>query len=151
MLMLFISSLLDAHILVLNFKFQHNIQVLPDPYCPPCGLGWAMTTCGRLDWGSPGGAPGKEPAGDIRDEGLVPGWGRSLGGGQGDPLQYSCLENPMDRGDCRAHSPWGAKSWTQLKRLSTQQIRFLFGNLYSIHLITSEGMYFCHSILGLAV
>ena len=35
-------------------------------------------------------------AGDIRDAGLIPGWGRSLGGGSGNPLQYSCLENPMD-------------------------------------------------------
>ena len=38
-------------------------------------------------------------AGDTRDVGSVPGWGRSPGGGHGNPLQYSCLENPMDRGD----------------------------------------------------
>ena len=37
-------------------------------------------------------------AGDIRDIGSVPGWGRSSGGRNGNPLQYSCLENPMDRG-----------------------------------------------------
>ena len=37
-------------------------------------------------------------AGDIRDEGSIPGLGRSPGGGHGNPLQYSCLENPMDRG-----------------------------------------------------
>ena len=37
-------------------------------------------------------------AGDIRDAGLVPGLGRSPGGEHGNPLQYSCLENPMDRG-----------------------------------------------------
>ena len=36
-------------------------------------------------------------AGDIRDLGLIPGSGRSPRGGQGHPLQYSCLENPMDR------------------------------------------------------
>ena len=36
-------------------------------------------------------------AGDIRDAGLIPGLGRSLGGGHGNPLQYSSLENPMDR------------------------------------------------------
>ena len=35
---------------------------------------------------------------DIRDAGLIPAWGRSPGGGHGNPLQYSCLENPMDRG-----------------------------------------------------
>ena len=40
-------------------------------------------------------------AGDIRDVGSVPGLGRSPGGGPGNPLQYSCLENPMDRGDIR--------------------------------------------------
>ena len=38
-------------------------------------------------------------AGDIRDVGSIPGSGRSPGGGHGNPLQYSCLENPMDRGD----------------------------------------------------
>jgi len=38
-------------------------------------------------------------AGDIRDVGLIPGSGRSPGGEHGNPLQYSCLENPMDRGD----------------------------------------------------
>jgi len=37
-------------------------------------------------------------AGDIRDSGSIPEWGRSPGGGHGNPLQYCCLENPMDRG-----------------------------------------------------
>ena len=37
-------------------------------------------------------------AGDVRDSGLIPGLGRSSGGGHGNPVQYSCLENPMDRG-----------------------------------------------------
>ena len=48
-----------------------------------------------------GGANGKEPlanAGDIRGVGLIPGLRRSPKGGHGNPLQYSCLENPMDRG-----------------------------------------------------
>ena len=35
-------------------------------------------------------------AGDVRDTGSIPGWGRSLGGGHGNPLQHSCLENPMN-------------------------------------------------------
>ena len=38
-------------------------------------------------------------AGDIKDAGLIPELGRSPGGGDGDPLQFSCLENPMDRGE----------------------------------------------------
>ena len=41
-------------------------------------------------------------AGDIRDLGSIPGLGRSPGGGHGNPLQYSFLENPMDRGAWRA-------------------------------------------------
>ena len=40
--------------------------------------------------------------GDIRDRGSIPELGRSSGGGHGNPLQYSCLENPMDRGAWRA-------------------------------------------------
>ena len=41
-------------------------------------------------------------AGDIKDLGLIPGSGRAPGGGNGNPLQYSWLENPMDRGACTA-------------------------------------------------
>ena len=41
-------------------------------------------------------------AGDVRDTGSIPGLGRSPGGGHGRPLQYSCLENPMDRGAWQA-------------------------------------------------
>ena len=45
----------------------------------------------------PGGANGKN-LGDVRDAGSIPGSGRSPGGGHGHPLQYSCWENPVDRG-----------------------------------------------------
>ena len=48
-------------------------------------------------------------AGDIRDMGLIPGSGRSPGGGHGNPLQYSCLEDHMDRGSLEGYSPWGRK------------------------------------------
>ena len=56
--------------------------------------------CG-LSRAFPGGAGSKDPAntGDIRDVGSIPGSGRSLGEGNGNPFQYSCLENHMDRGD----------------------------------------------------
>ena len=64
----------------------------------------------------PGGARGKEPsAGDIGDSGSVSGSGGSPGGGHGNPLQYSCLENPLDRGAWRAAVHGVAKSQTQLK------------------------------------
>ena len=54
-------------------------------------------------------------AGDLRDSGLIPGWGRSLGEGHGNPFQYSCLENPMDRGAWWATVHRVARSQTQLK------------------------------------
>ena len=49
---------------------------------------------------------------DMRDEGSIPGSGRSPGGGNGNPLQYSCLENPMDRGAWWAMVHGATKSWT---------------------------------------
>ena len=57
-------------------------------------------------------------AGDIRDVGLIPGSGRSPGGGHGNSLQYSCLENPMDRGAWWVALHRVAQSCTRLKRLS---------------------------------
>ena len=59
-------------------------------------------------------------AGDIRDMGSIPELGRSPGEGHGNPLQYSSLENPMDRGAWRATVHRVAKSQTRLKRLSTE-------------------------------
>ena len=57
--------------------------------------------------------------GDGRDTGLIPGSGRSPGGGHGNLLQCSCLEDPMDRGAWQAAVHRVTKSRTQLKRLST--------------------------------
>ena len=49
---------------------------------------------------------------NARDLGLIPGLGRSPGEGNGNPLQYSCLENSMDRGAGPVTvSPWGSKEW----------------------------------------
>ena len=60
---------------------------------------------------------GKNPpanAGDTRDEGLIPGSGRSPGGGNGNPLQYSCLENSTDRGGWWTTVQGVPKCWTCL-------------------------------------
>ena len=54
-------------------------------------------------------------AGDKRDTGLIPRSGRSPEGGHDNPLQYSCLENPMDRGAWQATVHRVTMSWTQLK------------------------------------
>ena len=62
---------------------------------------------------------GKESSCSAGDTGSIPGSGGSLGGGHGNPLQYSCLENPTDRGAWWATVHSVSKSWTRLKRLNT--------------------------------
>ena len=64
--------------------------------------------------GFPGGSDGKEFACNAGDLGSIPGWGRSPGGGHGNPLQHSCLGNPMDRGAWRTAVRGFAKSQTGL-------------------------------------
>ena len=64
--------------------------------------------------GFPGGSDGEESTCNVGDPGLISGLGRSPGEWRGYPLQYSCLENPMDRGAWRAIVHGVAKSWTQL-------------------------------------
>ena len=62
----------------------------------------------------PGGSGGKESACNLGDLGLIPGLGRCPGGGHGHPLQYSCLENSMDKGAWRLRSMGVEKNWTRL-------------------------------------
>ena len=64
--------------------------------------------------GFPGGSDGKEPACNVGYQGSIPGLGRSPGEGNGNPLQYSCLENSMDRGAWWSLIHGVAKSWTGL-------------------------------------
>ena len=83
------------------------VYVCTRMYTHPYGLPWWLS--------------GKEStcdAGDTGDPGLIPGSGRSPGGGRSNPLQYSCLENATDRGAWRATVHGVAKSLTQLKQLS---------------------------------
>ena len=63
-------------------------------------------------------------AGDIRDRGSISGLGRSPGEGNGNPLLYFCLENPMDRGAWKATVHRVTKSQTRLKGLSTHALKF---------------------------
>ena len=67
----------SVHIILMIFKFSSNVTLLK---------------------GFPGDSDSKESTCNAGDLGLVPGFGRSAGEGNGNPLQYSCLENPMDRG-----------------------------------------------------
>ena len=59
--------------------------------------------------GFPGGSVGKESTCNVGDLGLIPGLGRSPGGGHGNPLQYSCLENPHGQKSLVVYSLWGHK------------------------------------------
>ena len=60
-------------------------------------------------WSFPGSSVVKNWPADAGDVGLIPGLGRSLGEGNGNPLQYSCLGTPMDRGTCQATVHGGHK------------------------------------------
>ena len=65
-------------------------------------------------------------AGDIRDMGLILGWGRSPGGGHGNPLQYSCLENPHRQRSLVGYGPWDHKESDVTQQLSTHStLRYL--------------------------
>ena len=57
----------------------------------------------------PGGSDGKESTSNARDLGLIPGLGRSPGGGHDKAFQYSCLENPQGQRSLAGYSPWGCK------------------------------------------
>ena len=71
-----------------------------------------------MSWASPQWLSGKESACNAGNPGSIPGLGRS-GGGHGNPLKYSFLENPMDRGAWQVAVHGFSKSWTWLKRLSS--------------------------------
>ena len=111
-------------------SFKESREHLPGPTTQPkCNMSWpCLTGSGSgnrcllgVELASQVALVVKNPpanAGDIRDAGLIPGSGRSPGGGHGSPLQYSCLENPMDRGAWRATVHGVTKSQTRLKRHS---------------------------------
>ena len=88
---------------------------------------WSQPVCSpvREIRGFPSGASGKEPgaasAGDVRDVGSISASGRSPGGGHGNPVQCSCLENPVDRAAWWAVVQRVTKSQTRLKRLTTHR------------------------------
>ena len=92
---------------------------------------------GLLD-GLPRWLSGKESTSIVGDLGLIPGSWRTAGEGNGNPLQYSCLENPMDRGAWRATVHGVTKSWTQL---STSMHRLL--DIYFIIWVIINTTLFC--------
>ena len=82
--------------------------------------GWDHCLLTRgLHWGFPGGSEGKAPTCNAGDPGSIPGSGRSPRGGHGNPLQYSCLENPMDGGAWRATAHGVTKRRIRLSDLTS--------------------------------
>ena len=67
----------------------------------------------------PGGSAGEESACNMGDLGSIPGLGRPLAEVHGNPLQYSCLENPHTQRSLEGYSPWGHKELDTIERLST--------------------------------
>ena len=88
--------------------------------------------------GFPSSSDGKEPACNAEDVGTIPESGRTPGGGNGSPLQYSCLGNPMDRRAWQATFLGVTKSWTQLEHTHIR---------YSEGLIITIMNNFCHSFI----
>ena len=84
-----------------------------------CGR-WFCPTIGSCE-GFPGGSVIKNTSVNAGDSGLIPGSGRSHGGGHGNPLQYSCLENPMDTGACWATVYGVAKQLDMTERLNNNK------------------------------
>ena len=70
----------------------------------------------------PGGSDGKESTCNVGELGSIPGLGGSLGGGHGNPLQYSCLENPHEQRSPAGYSPWGHKESDMTEWLSTNEL-----------------------------
>ena len=75
-----------------------------------------------LVMGFPHGSDGKASACNAGDQGLIPGLGRYPGEGNSNPLQYSCLENPMDRGDWQVKVHRVTKSQTQLSNFTSMLV-----------------------------
>ena len=93
------SPTLDNATLIhsINGSFRHLLNLFPGGF-----------------QGFPGDSGGKESACNAGDLGLIPGLGRSPRGGHGNPLQYSCLENPHGQRSLAGYNPWGRKEWVTL-------------------------------------
>ena len=92
--------------------------------------------------GFPGGSDDKEFIYNVGDLSLIPWLGRSPGGEYGNPLQYSCLENPHGQRSLAGYSPWGCKESDMAERLSTAQHSINIHN--GILLSQKERKKFCH-------
>ena len=109
--------------LVFGFHCYFWVAILEDGFpgglysLPACNTGYTGSIQAFLG----GGSNGKECAYNVGDLGSVSGLGRSLGGGHGNPLHYSCLENPHGQRNLAGHSPWSCQELDTTEQLSTAQ------------------------------
>ena len=101
-------------------------------------LSWNLSfSCSNLFFfsieGFPGGSDGKESACNAGNMGSIPGLGRSTGGGHGNPLQYSCLENLRGQRSLMDYSPWGCKESDKTELLSTAQPSRFFLIIFQLY------------------
>ena len=87
---------------------EHGLELLGSVFAAHMGL----LALQRGILGFPGGPEGKESTCNVGDPHSIPEWGRSPGEGDGNPLQHSCLGNPMDRGGCGGRQSMGSQSPT---------------------------------------
>ena len=94
--------------------------------------------------GFPGGSDYKESTCNVGDLGSIPGLGRSSGGGHGNPLQYSCLENPHGQRSLTGYSHWGRKESDITERLNEAHIYMQYISIcvmYVVYVIYTDRKY----------
>ena len=95
--------------------------------------------------GFPGGSNGKEYASSVIDLGLIPGLGRSPGGGHGNPLWYSCLENLHGQKSLMGYSPWGHTESDTTEQLNADSS---VHGILQARILEWEAIFFCRGFSG---
>ena len=120
----------------MNTGVHMSLSILVSLMCMPSSgiagsYGSSISSFLRNLWSFSGGSDGKVSAHNEGDPGLIPGLERPPGEGNGNPLQYSCLENSMDGGAWWATVHGVTKSWTRLRDLTSLHLRSLHTVLHS--------------------
>ena len=117
---------------------NYLLPLTPPPSCSPFKMVFITL---------PGASPvaqGWRSACSAGDPRLIPGSARPPGGGHGSPFQYSCLENPMDRGACQAIVHGVVKSQTRLKWLSTHNSSYYLKSSYYLFVLSRNSIWLLH-------
>ena len=123
------NQLLDDYKALFCFSYACTVPVV---LCSAGAL--SLTILIRVCWG--GGSDNKESTCNAEDLGSIPGLRRSPGGGHGNPLQYSCLENPDGQRRLTGYSPWGRKGSDAAKHITHRSLTWISGPF--VHVILSS-------------